>query len=337
MMREEKGWLPFWSVPVGSILGIRTSISLLFPLIVPVLCLWFGLKLGASISAMLLLAAIVHEFARVLAVNWCGAPPESCVLWPAGGLSPSGNARVRIVGAFAGVGANLALCLVSVWPLVHNNSIWRALDPVLLSEFELGPDGGMNAVYLLFAINWTLVLINLLPLPPFAMGVAFEALAEKILGEESGRFVWMRFSWCLAVFLILGGLVLDLSLVVALVAVAMLSLMTLSQAARAYETEPTETFLGYDFSEGYTSLDRSTPQTDPVTPSILERWRKKREHLRLKREAALDLEVSENLDRILAQVHENGIESLSHHDRKLLDCASQRFRSRSSSVPKTTE
>jgi hypothetical protein len=335
MMREEKGWLPFWSLPTGSLLGIRLSISLLFPLLVPVLCLWFGLRLGALVSGILLLAATLHEFARVLAVNWCGQPPESCVLWPAGGLSPSGSARVRIVGALAGVSANLTVCLATLWPLIRTQAIWRALDPVLLSEYQLGPDAGMNAVYLLFAINWTLVLINLLLLPPFAMGVVFEALSEKIFGEPYSR-VWMRFSWCLAAFLLLGGLVLDLSLVVALAAVSMLSLMTLSQSAHSYDPEPTETFLGYDFSEGYTSLDRSVSQTEPVTPSILERWRKKRQDQRLKREAALDHEVSENLDRILAQVHEHGIDSLSSHDRKLLDRASQRFRSRSS-VPKTTE
>jgi len=116
----------------------------------------------------------------------------------------------------------------------------------------------------------------------------------------------------------------------------MLSLMTLSQSARSYEAEPTETFLGYDFSEGYTSLDRSVSQNEPVAPSILERWRQKRQDQRLKREAALDQEVAENLDRILAQVHEHGIDSLSYHDRKILDSASERFRSRSS-MPKTTE
>lgn len=336
-MREEKGWLPFWSVPAGSLLGIRIYISSLIPLLIPVLCLWFGLRLGISISAVLLFAALIHEFTRVLVVNWCGAPPESSLLWPVGSLSPSGPSKVRIVGALAGISANLGVCLLTACPLVRNETIWTALDPVLLADFELGSDAGMNVVYLLFAVNWTVALINLLPLPPFAMGVVFEVLAEKLFGEESGRFVWIRFSWCLATFLILGGLVLDLSLVVALVAVAMLALMMLSQSARSFDAEPAETFLGYDFSEGYTSLNRSLSQSEPITPSILERWRQKRQDQRRKREAALDLEVSEHLDRILAQVHAEGIDSLSYHDRKLLDNASERFRSRSSSIPKPTE
>lgn len=336
-MREEKGWLPFWSVPTGSVLGIRIYISLLIPLFIPVLCLWFGFRLGISISAVLLSAAVVHEFARVLAVNWCGEPPASCLLWPVGGLSPSGSSKVRIVGALAGIGANLGICVLTAWPLVRNENIWMALDPVRLTEFRFTSDAGMNVVHLLFAINWTVALINLLPLPPFAMGVVFEALAEKIFGEESGRFLWVRFSWCVATFLILGGLVLDLSLVVSLVAVAMISLMTISLVTRTYDSEPAETFLGYDFSEGYTSLNRSVSQSEPVTPSILERWRQKRQDQRRRREAALDLEVSENLDRILAQVHEQGVDSLSYHDRKLLDSASERFRSRSSPVPKPTE
>lgn len=336
MMREEKGWLPFWSVPAGSLLGIRLYISWLIPLLVPVFCLWFGLGPGALICAVLLLSAIIHELARVLAVNWCGEPPQSCLLWPVGGLSPSGSPNVRIVGALAGIGANLGICLLTAWPLVQNKIFWTALDPAELAKYPLLPDPATNAVYLLFAVNWALALINIVPLPPFAMGVVLEVLFEKIFGEENSR-VWIRFSWVLAVFLILGGLILELSLVVALAAVAMLSLMTLSHSPRTYDAEPAETFLGYDFSEGYTSLNRSASQTESVTPSILERWRQKRQDQRRQREAALDLEVSEHLDRILAQVHAEGIDSLSYHDRKLLESASERFRSRGTSLPKPTE
>ncbi|MBD3674672.1 MAG: M50 family metallopeptidase [Planctomycetaceae bacterium] len=300
--------------------------NLLLPLLIPVLCFWFGWRLGCSLSAVLCLSVLVHELSRLLLANASGEPPELSVLWPAGSLSTADSSRTRVVGAIAGLLSHLVICLMTSVPFYQSGQLRVALDPRNLEAFELGPEPLGNIVYLLFVVNWTLMVVNLLPFPPLAMGLVFKELAEKKLGKDAGAMIWLRGCWCLTTLLFLGGLALEVTLAVAIAALGMLSLMVRSRNATTFESEPRETFLGYDFSEGYTSLNRSHQSEKPT--SLLQRWRAKREEIRRTREAELDLEVSENLDRILAQVHETGIDSLSSYDRKLLDSASERFRTR---------
>jgi len=334
MMRDDRGSLPFWSIPITSLLGIRFQINLLFVLLLPVLCLWFGLRLGCSLSAILFLSAAIHESARIALCNWFGEPPTQSILWPAGGLTTASRPRTRVLGAIAGMSANLLICLLTAYPLYQSGRIWTALEPLLLDEFQLGKDPGQNIVYLLFAINWTLTLVNLLPLAPLAMGIIFKELANRLFNEENGEIIWLRTSWCLATLLLVTGLTLEVPMVVAIAAVSMLTLMMHSRVESRFEPEQKETFLGYDFSEGYTSLNRSQPSTE--SSSLMQRWREKREEQRRLRDAELDLEVSENLDRILTQVHDHGMESLSQNDQKILKCASERFRTREA-LPKSSE
>lgn len=326
MMRDDRDWLPFQSFPIGSVLGIRIQINLLLPFIIPVLCLWFGWRLGCSLSALVCLSVLIHESARVVLANASGRPPDRAVLWPAGSLSTSESPRTQVVGAIAGLMSHLVICLVTAVPFYLSGEIWSALDPRQLQNFQLGPKPFHNFMYLFLVVNWTMLLVNLLPLPPMSMGIVFKELAKSLFGKDNGKVIWMRGSWCLATLLLFVGLVFQWTLVVALAGISMLCLMMLSHQTTSFESEPTETFLGYDFSEGYTSLNRSHQSEEPT--SLIQRWRAKREETRRIREAERDLEVSENLDRILAQVHESGIDSLSPYDRKLLDSASERFRTR---------
>ena len=80
-----------------------------------------------------------------------------------------------------------------------------------------------------------------------------------------------------------------------------------------------EAFLGYDFSEGYTSLERSGPKTSTKAHAgPLLRWWQHRRQLRAQRQREIDAFEDGRVDEILLQVHEAGIESLSSEDRALL-------------------
>lgn len=334
MIRDDHDWLPFQSFHIGSVLGIRVEVNLLLPLIIPVLCLWFDWRIGCSLSALICLSALIHETARVILANASGRPPIRAILWPAGSLSTSKSSRTRVVGAVAGLMSHLVICMVTAVPFYLSGQIWTALDPQQLQDFQLGPQPFQNFLYLFFVVNWTMFLVNLLPLAPMSMGIVFKELAVKLLGSDNGPILWRRGSWCLATLLLVAGLVFQLTIVVAIAGISMLCLMMQSRDVENFEPEPKETFLGYDFSEGYTSLNRSQQKEEPT--SLLQRWRAKREQVRKMREAELDLEVSENLDRILSQVHQSGIDSLSPYDRKLLNCASERFRTRGA-IPGSSE
>jgi stage IV sporulation protein FB len=90
-----------------------------------------------------------------------------------------------------------------------------------------------------------------------------------------------------------------------------------------------DSFMGYDFSQGYTSLERSNksnPSAARRRQGWLERWRERRRVAKELR-ARLDAEQAQaQLDEILAKVHSNGISSLTDAERRQLNRASARLR-----------
>ncbi len=96
---------------------------------------------------------------------------------------------------------------------------------------------------------------------------------------------------------------------------------------------PDDAVFGYDFSEGYTSLERSQAQSEAgeeedEDSGPLERWLDTRRQSRRQRQEQLEAEEDERVDEILARVHERGIESLSDEERMLLQRVSRRYRTR---------
>jgi len=141
---------------------------------------------------------------------------------------------------------------------------------------------------------------------------------------------------------LLGGFIFDLSGVVALSAFVLV--LHIHESLQSNPATPTrdESFLGYDFSEGYTSLDRSVPdfsepgesleQDDFARTGILDRWRSRREEGRLRRETAERERDEQQLDAILEKLHTQGREALNTSELHLLDRVSARFRQRNQRV-----
>jgi hypothetical protein len=95
--------------------------------------------------------------------------------------------------------------------------------------------------------------------------------------------------------------------------------------------EMDDSFLGYDFSEGYTSLDRSaptssTPRESQLSP--LQRWREQRRLKRELEERQQQVEAERQLDSLLAKVHEHGMASLTSREQRLLQQVSDLLRER---------
>jgi stage IV sporulation protein FB len=86
---------------------------------------------------------------------------------------------------------------------------------------------------------------------------------------------------------------------------------------------------GYDFSAGYESLESSNPTTTrQVRPGMIQRWRERRRLRRQQQERIQRLEAEQQLDSLLAKVHENGLQSLSESEQKLLRSCSELLRGR---------
>ena len=63
---------------------------------------------------------------------------------------------------------------------------------------------------------------------------------------------------------------------------------------------------GYDFSEGYTSLESGTPKVRPYRESALKRWRRRRSELRRQRRIAREAAEEKRMDEILEKLHRDG-------------------------------
>ena len=95
-----------------------------------------------------------------------------------------------------------------------------------------------------------------------------------------------------------------------------------------------EHVFGYDFSQGYTSLEGRLEADDEVSArsvsqaSALSRWFEKRRKVRECRLREQEADDEQRVDEILSRLHQHGMHSLSRGDRALLQRVSQRYRSR---------
>ena len=96
------------------------------------------------------------------------------------------------------------------------------------------------------------------------------------------------------------------------------------------ETGGEEGPFGYDFSQGYTSLERD--QTTATPPrrrqSWWQRWRQSRAARKMQREQEVREAEERRMDELLEKVQRNGITALTEEERRFLKRVSDRYRNR---------
>jgi stage IV sporulation protein FB len=85
---------------------------------------------------------------------------------------------------------------------------------------------------------------------------------------------------------------------------------------------------GYDFSEGYTSLESSAAKVRPYRESALKRWRRRRSELRRRRRVAREAAEDRRMDEILEKLHLQGKSSLTDEEHRFLVRVSTKLRNR---------
>jgi stage IV sporulation protein FB len=92
-----------------------------------------------------------------------------------------------------------------------------------------------------------------------------------------------------------------------------------------------ESFMGYDFSQGYTSLEQSEIQVERP-PGFWQRWKERRRAEKARRQAEKDQEAERLLDALLDKVHQHGMHSLSESEKRQLARVSARYRDKGNST-----
>jgi stage IV sporulation protein FB len=328
----------YLSFSCGNWFMTHVRVSVLVPLIVLGLCFQLhDLKLGLVIGAILFVSLLVHEFSHILAVRLTGGVGNEVLIWPLGGLAlvqPAANFRSQFLTPAAGPLSNLAMCLMVAAPVWHSQdpSFGKLLNPFVLPISVFPHDQVAQQVFaLIFWCNWILLLANLMPVFPLDGIRMVLAVLKNRTDVESAAETAIRISLLFAgLIMVVGLFILDSAWIVTFGAVAMiLSLVEYFQMRTADTLD--DSFMGYDFSQGYTSLERSNkgnPATGRRRQGWLERWRERRKAAKELR-AKLDAEqAQQQLDEILAKVHLNGIDSLTDAERRMLNRASARLRDR---------
>ncbi|HUQ71275.1 MAG TPA: site-2 protease family protein [Planctomycetaceae bacterium] len=321
-----------WSIPVGRLFLTQIRVSVLFVPIALILGYRLGWQVGLAFSGLLMVSILAHELGHVLAARWTGGYADEILLWPMGGLAfaqPGPHPSSMLITIAGGPAVNLLACLLFFPGFYATTLSWSLLSPVEIPIAEFtAANWGREVCHLAFTVNWILLLINLLPIYPLDGGQFLHGvLAQRLPSESAYRLAANVGNVCS--WLLMGlGLMYGLMWVVVIGALTLVLgtlLTTQGPGGESYD----DSFLGYDFSQGYTSLERSERSSRKSTqPGWWERWREDRRSKRQAREAAEREALEQQLDLLLAKVHEQGMDALTNAERRQLKQASESLRGR---------
>ena len=349
---------PFaWSIPLGRLFGITIRVHLLFPVVALGLILRAAYKEQAVpgqwidysiVLAVIFISVLLHEFGHCFAARFMQGDANEVLLWPLGGLARCEvphTPRANFVLAAGGPLVNILLLLLSalLLALAFDHSLMPHWDPryclgrgkdglVELHTWS-GATNGYNPYSLpvllshLFWANWFLTLINVLLVGfPFDGGHMLQSVLWTYLGYRQAMVV--------AVFT--GFVVMFIVGVYAIVAQEVLALglcifiyISCKHQWLILETGGEESLFGYDFSQGYTSLERDQPSlAAPPRPNWWQRWRQKRAAKKMQRAMEQREAEERRMDQLLEKISSQGITALTDEERRFMKQFSDRYKNR---------
>lgn len=286
-------------------------------------------------------SVLAHEIGHSAAAFRLGGNMEQIVVSPWGGLTQphvAHDAREELAAALAGPLVSFVIWLLA-GPLVvmSGGSLPGLLSPWHPQGLFEG-DGWAVGIKLLFWINGLLALINLLPAQSLDGLRMLRAAAWLSLDYQRGILVAGRGAQFLALgFGVLSWMShesLDNSLLPTWVPLALLTIWLgftgKQELSRLDEQGLDEELFSYDFSQGYTSLERHYDGPKRKTGRI-RGWLERRRDERRRRQADLERDEERQVDEILVRLHEKGLDGLTAKERALLNRVSARFRNRQQS------
>jgi len=325
----------FWSFGAGTWFGVHLRISWLMPLLLGFFLYKFQLRLGGSLFGVLFISVLLHEIGHILAARATDGSGDEILIWPLGGLAfvETSSPRAQAITAAAGPLVNLLLCGLFLPFVLASGSVSHVFNPLVMpfSPEQFGRNAISDLQLLTFWFNWMLLLANLVPAFPLDGGQILRSVLTARMGMGMGTEVAIRIAYAVAVVLAVVDLVffdhvLLLTLSFVIIVLALQEQYQL-QATESYD----DSFMGYDFSQGYTSLERSEAANKPKRRAgLLARWLARRRAGKQQRLQEQAQQTEQQLDAILAKVHERGLTSLTLAEKRLLKRASNRYRSKGS-------
>jgi stage IV sporulation protein FB len=300
---------------------------------------------------LLLIALMLHELGHAITAAWLDCDQEEVHLWPLGSLvGPSFVPRSseHVLIALAGPVTSGTLFLVTAVGLHVFGHAQFVLNP-FGNEGDAGAAklaGGNLALPLTpvwiaswFAyVNYVLMLANLIPALPFDGGRIFRAYlgSTSVVSSRDNIHAPMTARACGALLVIVGLVRLVATRRpdgLTLIGLALVIEFLVRSEARMLEDGGyfEDGLFGYDFSEGYTSLESGAPKVRPSRESAVKRWRRRRSELRRQRRVAREAAEERRMDEILEKIHREGRTALTDEEHRFLVRVSARYRNRTKS------
>lgn len=323
----------YWSIPCGTWYETRVRVSVFFPLLVIVVWYRLGdLRLGLLFSAILVLSVLVHEFGHVVAARMTHGGGNEIFIWPWGGFATvqtAGTMQSRILTPAAGPIVNAVVCGITAWPIVQDGRLPELLNPLIFPLSALGTKLLLDVLILTFWANWVLFCVNLIPVYPLDGGRIVQTLLASKFGSETANELYLRIGFVVGALGMIAGLLVkqpELGIWLVLIGAVVLVLNQNEFVQIRMSDSYDDSFMGYDFSQGYTSLEKPDAGAKQRRPGFFKRWKEKRLAERKRQMLERDAEVQQQLDVLLQKVHDSGIESLTDDERRQLKRASAHLR-----------
>jgi stage IV sporulation protein FB len=347
-----------WSMPLARVFGITIRVHLLFPLVAVGIILREAFRdkappnlwvEAAIVMGLLFAAVLLHEFGHCFGALLFDGDAHEVLLWPLGGLAAVDvphTPRAHFLTAAAGPMVNLLLCLAAGCALAASpirppfNPLWvpikyleggSIVNPVLYAWNGVAVTDVVSPWLVqlarFFWVNWILFLLNVLLIGfPMDGGRLFQCILWPRLGFREATRLAIGAGFITALIVGVYAIVKQETGTLFLL-LALFIYVTCRQQLIFLETGGEESLFGYDFSQGYTSLERDQPAARR-RPGFFKRWLQKRAALRLQREQETRESEERRMDELLEKVQREGLQALSDEERRFLTRVSARYRNR---------
>lgn len=174
----------------------------------------------------------------------------------------------------------------------------------------------------IFWMSWLLFLFNLLPAFPLDGGQMLQAIIWGRSDYRRGTVVACYSGFVVSVIFLIVSIWQNESLFMGL-ALFMLYMSSMKLFTLDQEEGP----FGYDFSAGYTSLEKDDePVAKPKQPGAIARWWSARKAKKLQRAAAQRARDEERKELLLEKIALSGMNSLTSEERRFLEQFSSKYR-----------
>jgi stage IV sporulation protein FB len=317
---------------------------------------------AAMLMALLFVVVLLHEFGHCFGARAVDGDAQEVMMWPLGGLAfvdVPHTPRANFIATVAGPAVNVVICVVSglLFCWMTNFQIRLPLNPI-----PAGPPLGWSpyriddaGTILLYKWDGSLPESGIVPMPtPLAwvvtarlFWVSWVTLLLNVVVPgfplDGGRMfqcaVWWRTDYRRGTLAaVYAGFI--AALVFGIVAILGNELLALCLALFIYvacrrqwvilEGGGEDSLLGYDFSQGYTSLERDQPppRRRRPRPNFWQRWWQRRAQRKRQQQEQQKIAEERRMDQLLEKVQRDGLHSLTDEERRFLKRVSDKYKNR---------